>query len=239
MRNIVCSVLAWSCAVLLSGCGGGQRTAVLTADGSPSVTVMDFKKPLAFDPVPAGWHHRKFFRTAPMEISFQVKDGRSAIRLETHASASMLYRYTDLDVAAYPHLSWEWFVERPIVSALDERVGSAGDDHPARIYLKFLGAGGEEHAMELIWGNVHLHAGDWKYLEASSGGRGFPHYVVNGGNQNVGKWFKEKVHLGELYRTLWGDPAGARLIEVALFCDSDNTGAASIAYFAGVRVERK
>lgn len=223
----------------LTGCNGGPPSAAAISRGSPVVQLMDFSAPLQLDPVPAGWHHKKFLLTPPMDISFQRKDGHPAIRLATRASASMLVRYADVEIAAYPRLKWEWMVERPIESAYDERIGRDGDDHPARIYLKFRGSDGAEHAMELIWGNVHLHAGDWKHLKSMFGLRSFPHYVVNGGNGNVGRWFREFVQLTDLYRALWGDPAGARLVEVALFCDSDNTGSSSIAYFSDVRLEAK
>ena len=82
----------------------------------------------------------------------------------------------------------------------------------------------------------HVRAGEWKYLKSAFGFRSFPHFVVNGGNENVGKWFREKVRLDEMYRSLWGDPTGARLIELALFCDGDNTGGDSVAYFSNVRM---
>ena len=35
--------------------------------------------------------------------------------------------------------------------------------------------------------------------------------------------------------TLWGSAAGVRLVELALFCDTDQTGAESVAYFSNVR----
>src|SRR2546427_11991662 len=41
------------------------------------------------------------------------------------------------------------------------------------LYLKFRSAGGEPHAMEIIWGNRKLRAGDWKYLESFWGGSPF------------------------------------------------------------------
>ena len=144
----------------LAGCNGGRQGATLAVDGSAMISVMDFKEPMTIDPLPAGWLHRKFFRTAPMDISIGMRDGHAAIRLETRASASMLYRFTDIDIVAYPNLNWDWMVERPIVSAIHERAGSAGDDHPARIYLKFRASDNTEHAMELIWGNVHVRAGE-------------------------------------------------------------------------------
>jgi len=38
---------------------------------------------------------------------------------------------------------------------------------------------------------------------------------------------------------LWGDPAGARIVDIAFFCDSDDTGGETVAYFADVRVTQK
>ena len=224
-------------AAVLTACTGGQRLNVLVPDGSPSLVVMDFRKPLAIDPLPDGWHHRMFFRTAPMQISFVSKEGRPSIRLATHHSGSMLYRFTDLPLDQYPMLRWDWFVEQPIASEIDETT-KAGDDHPARLYLKFRSASGEPHAMEIIWGNRKLRAGDWKYLESFWGGSPFPHYVARGGDENAGRWHDEKVDLRVLYRKNWGDPGGANLQEVALFCDTDATVAQSVAYFSAVRVER-
>lgn len=231
---------AWSVTVacivaaLLAACTGAQRVNVLVPDASKSVVVMDFREPLALDPPPDGWRHRTFFRTEPMQISFATKAGRPSIRLATHHSASMLYRYTDIPIDRFPLLMWDWFVEQPIASDVDETT-EGGDDHPARLYLTFRSGKGETHAMEIIWGNRKLHAGDWKYLESRWGRAPFPHYVARGGDENAGRWHDEQVDLRTLYRKQWGDPGGASLIEVALFCDTDATGAQSIAYFSTVR----
>lgn len=224
-------------AALLAACSSGKRLNVLVPDGSASFALMDFSRPLPLDPMPPGWYHRKFFRTPPMDISWVKKDGHTAIRCATHGSASMLYRYVDVDLDAYPALSWDWFIEQPIVSDVDETT-AAGDDHPARIYLKFLSAAGEAHSLEIIWGNRKLHAGDWKYLKSFTSAHPFPHYVANGGNENVGRWHHQKVDLDQLYRKQWGEPRGTRMVEIALFCDTDQTGAESIAYFSDVRAER-
>lgn len=224
-------------AVALTACSSGERRNVLMPDGSPSLVVMDFRQPLALDPPPDGWHHRRFFRTDPMQISFVPKEGRPSIRLATHNSGSMLYRFTDISLDQYPILGWDWFVEVPIASSVDETT-KAGDDHPARLYLKFRSASGDSHAMEIIWGNRKLRAGDWKYLESFWSRSPFPHYAARGGDENAGRWHDESVDLRALYRKNWGDPAGASLQEVALFCDTDATGARSVAYFSAVRVER-
>ncbi len=76
-----------------------------------------------------------------MKISFVSKDGRAAIRLSTNDSASMLFRWVDVDLERYPVLSWNWFVEQPIASEKDEMT-VAGDDHPARLYLSFESSSG-------------------------------------------------------------------------------------------------
>ena len=222
---------------VLAGCGAGERRNPLVADGSPSVAVMDFQRPLALDPLPEGWHHRRFFRTDPMQISFATKAGRPSIRLATQGSGSMLYRHTDLPLDGYPILRWGWFVEVPIASDVDETT-VAGDDHPARLFLTFRASTGELRSMEIIWGNRKLRAGDWKDLQLSWFGRPFPHYVARGGDENAGRWHDETSDLRALYRRNWGNAHGASLVEVALFCDTDQTGGRSVAYFSAVRVER-
>ena len=89
------------------------------------------------------------------------------------------------------------------------------------------------YAIEIIWGNRSLHAGDYKVIGS------FPHYVANGGRENIGRWHQEAVDLTEIYETLWGDPVGARMIDIAIFCDSDETGDETLAYVADVRVQRR
>jgi len=231
------TILVGSILLAVVGCAGPERTSVLVPDGSPSFTVMNFEEPLAFDPITPGWYHRTFRRHPPMDISFVAKDDRATIRLETNDSASMLFRWVDVELDQYPMLSWDWFIEQSVESEVDE-LTTAGDDHPARLYLGFESASGEEHSMEIIWGNRALKRGDWKHLEFF-GFFSFPHFVANGGNENVGRWHHERVHLGELYSTLWADATGARLTKVALFCDTDETGAKSTAYFADVQVEKR
>ena len=86
--------------------------------------------------------------------------------------------------------------------------------------------------MEIIWGNKALKAGDYKYLG------GFPHYVANGGNANAGKWHAEDIDLLAIYREIWKDAAAARVTDIGLFCDSDETKGASMAWFAEVKMKR-
>jgi hypothetical protein len=205
------------------------RDHVLFPDGSPVFSIMSFSEPLVLDPLPAGWYHRRFWRHGPMDISFAIKEGTPAIRLATSDTASMLFRHVDVPLDEYPILSWRWFVEKGIESELDE-LTLGGDDHPARFFIVLEAPDGEPHQMEIIWGNRSLGAGDYKNIGS------FPHYVANGGRENLGQWHDEEVDLSEIYDELWGDPVGVRMIDIALFCDSDETGGDTVAYVAGVEV---
>lgn len=219
-------------ALSISACvGTGDRSAALVPHGEFELVVMDFARPPTLNPLPAGWYHRKFWTRTPLEMSLGTKDGVPAIRLATHATASMLMRSVDIDLQQYPKLAWRWYIEQPIEAETSE-LTHEGDDHPARLFITFRTAAGEARSMEIIWGNKLLKAGDVKYLGT------FPHYVANGGAANVGRWHSEDVDLLTVYRRFWPDAAPVRITDIGLFCDSDETRTSSIAWFADLRVRR-
>src|SRR5258706_13837752 len=80
--------------------------------------------------------------------------------------------------------------------------------------------------MEVIWGN-RLRPGEYKYIG------GFPHFVADGGDDRVGRWLDEKIDLGRIYAEIWKDAAPAHLVDVAVFCDSDDTHTGTAAELAG------
>jgi Protein of unknown function (DUF3047) len=86
--------------------------------------------------------------------------------------------------------------------------------------------------MEVIWGN-RLKIGSYKYIA------GFPHYVADAGDDRVDYWLDERIDLARVYSEIWKDAAPAHLVDIAVFCDSDDTHTASISYFAYVRLERR
>jgi hypothetical protein len=232
-------IVLWALAivvVLTAAVGGGlygyqwwhdQPVNPVTADGGDQVMVMDFSQTVQIEPPAPGWRHRKFWTRPPMTISQTVKDDVAAARFETDASGSIFGRFTDIDLGEYPSLRWTWLVEKPIESDLDERT-AGGDDHPARLFIAFDDTDGGRHFMEIIWSNKAFKPGEYKYIGD------FPHYVANGGNDNVGRWIEEEVNLLGIYRetTKRSDTPRVRLI--AVFCDSDDTKTSSIAYFGKV-----
>src|SRR5918996_696818 len=225
---LVVVVFISTAAIAIWGLLSPERRNVLLAHGEPEVVVMNFADPFPFDPLPAGWYHRTFWTRKAASFTFATQVGVPALRCETQSSASMLFRHADIDLVTYPILEWRWFIEKPIVSEVDERTRE-GDDHPARLFITFIAANGEERNIEIIWGNQLLKSGDYKYIDT------FPHYVANGGADNVGQWHRERIDLLAIYRHLWPGTGAARVVDIAIFCDSDDTATASIAYFADIR----
>jgi hypothetical protein len=125
-----------------------------------------------------------------------------------------------------PVLSWRWKVTQPIESDVDE-ASEEGDDHPLRLFLRFLNEDGEAHATEIIWSNRKYAAGEYKIIGA------FYHYVANGLNTNTQEWHDQTVDLRQLYTDIGGTGA-ATLTTLGFFCDSDNTGTQSDGYFSDV-----
>jgi Protein of unknown function (DUF3047) len=66
-----------------------------------------------------------------------------------------------------------------------------------------------------------------------------PHFVADAGDHRIGRWLSETIDLARVYGEIWKDTAPAHLVDVAVFCDSDDTHTASISYFAYVRLERR
>jgi hypothetical protein len=207
---------------------------VLAGDES-TVTLMDFTTPPSLDPITPGWWHKTFLTRPAMKISFVEKDARKALRCETNGSGSIFGRFTDIDLGTFPNLTWSWLVEQPVVATVPE-TGSKGDDHPARFLVQFADSEKSSHYMEIIWSNGAFKPGNWKYIE------GFPHYVANGGDatsgENTNTWFDERLNLLDLYHTATKRKDTPHLINIAIFCDTDDTGAKSIAYFSKVMLEK-
>lgn len=219
-------------ALVLSACSDTDPFATeypLTAptDGSGEILLID--QNFQIDPLSKGWGHRKFFAVAATKYSIERLDQGSVLQCQTNNSGSILARHTDIPLEDFPILSWSWKVEIPINSSLGEAT-KEGDDHPARLFLRFSEDNGERRGLEIVWSNQIYAPGDYKIIG------NFYHYVANGLDKNVGVWHDQSVDLSQIYRDIGGTSANPKLSLLGFFCDSDNTGGASLAYFDKVRL---
>lgn len=207
--------------------GGFETGAPLLATRAVEGRIALINDDLSVKNLPEGWVHRTFFRVTPTDYVLAQEDGRQALHCATDNSGSILGRDTAINIADFPILEWDWKIETPLVSDLDEE-SHEGDDHPARFFVVFEDSTESRRAAEIIWSNVRFAPGDYKIID------GFHHLVANGLNENIGIWHSQRVDLEALYHKLTGDDSAGTLKVLGFFCDSDNTGGKTSAFFSNV-----
>lgn len=203
----------------------------LTANAAVAGRIGLIDTGFSLDALPPGWALKTFFNVKPTDYQFTSIDDRFALHCATNDSASILARNTAVSLVDFPTLAWSWKIDKPLESAVDEAT-RAGDDHPARLFLRFQSQDGTKTAAEIIWSNKKYKPGDYKIID------GFHHLVANGGDANAGVWHEQSVGLQALYRAASGRDDAPMLTVLGFFCDSDNTGASTSAYFSGVALDR-
>lgn len=179
--------------------------------------------------LPKGWKHRTFFNVTPTDYKLVEIDDKNAMHCATDNSGSILARDVAIKLSDFPTLNWQWKIDKPLESDLDEETHE-GDDHPARFFVVFEGDDGARNAAEIIWSNKRFKPGDYKIIGS------FYHLVANGLNENIGIWHDQSVDLQALYKNIGGKSANPKLKSLGFFCDTDNTGASTSAYFADVHL---
>ena len=175
----------------------------------------------------SGWEPKKFQGLTDYRL---VQDhGRQALRAESRAAASGLYQRVRIDLDQTPYLHWSWKIER-VVGAADETVRS-GDDYAARVYVVF--SGGvffwSTRALNYVWASQQSSGATWPNAFTANAHM----LALRSGNDQAGKWVSERRDVRADYRRLFG--TDVRYVDaVALMTDTDNTGAAAIAYYGDI-----
>ncbi len=178
------------------------------------------------------------------EYSVMQRDGGSALRAESRASASGLVSRQSFDVYETPHLGWRWKVDN--IYSNTNVMSREGDDYPIRIYVLFdydpedatLGQRIRYRTARALHGEYPPHS-TLNYVWSSA--RETPDIYpspytdrsrmipLRHGSGRVGEWVEESVHIVDDYRRAFGEdpPSKAR---IAIMNDSDDTGEAAVSW---------
>jgi hypothetical protein len=175
----------------------------------------------------ADWQSRQFSGTTRYTLG--EDDGRRALRADSRAAASGLFRKVQVDPAATPYLYWSWKVDG-VLRGNDER-SRDGDDYAARVYVVF--SGGlwfwRTRAVNYVWSS-HQHI-ERTWLNAYTGNARM--IAVESGATHAGEWIHERRDVRADYLRLFGEEPG-RIVAVALMTDTDNTGATAGAWYGDI-----
>lgn len=173
------------------------------------------------------WEEKVFSgKTAYERVSI---DGRSVVRATSRGAASGLFRKQRIDLEKTPILEWTWRVEGTL-GDIDERTRE-GDDYSARIYVirsdpvLFW----RTRAVNYVWASTRTVGESWPNAYTD----GARHIAVQSGDEHVGRWVEERRNVRADFRTLFGKEV--RYVDaVAIMSDTDNTGAAAVAYYGNI-----
>lgn len=175
----------------------------------------------------SGWQPKVF--SGETRYSLVSTDRGLALRADSNAAASGLFRKVNLELSKTPFLTWSWKVDN-VLEGPDERT-RAGDDYPARVYVVFSGglAFWRTRAINYVWSNQQPLGSSWP--NAFTGNARM--IAVESGSARVGEWVSERRDVRADYRRLFGEEPG-KVDAVAIMTDTDNTGAAATAWYGDI-----
>ncbi len=197
--------------------------------------------------IPAPWQVVQLDKKiAPTRYQLKFWDGVLAIEANAERSMALLARPVEIDLNRTPVLCWRWRVDAPLVKA--DMASKAGDDYAARVYLSFA-LPPEEMGFVLrsqlklaraIWGDAVPDAAinyvwDNRYPVGTRKPNAYTErtrmIVAESGSDNAGRWVVARHDVQQDVITEFGSPL-ARMIQISVASDTDNTGETARAGFA-------
>jgi len=197
--------------------------------------------------VPAPWKIIRLDKKVPPTL-YRVAhwDGVSAIEATAEHSMALLARTVEVDLERTPVLCWRWRVDAPLVKA--DMATKAGDDYAARVYVSFVMPASElsfvtrvklklarsaygdavpDAAINYVWDNRYP-VGTRKANAYTDRTRMI---VAESGAANAGKWVVARHDVQQDVVAEFGSER-ARMVQISVAADTDNTGERARAGFA-------
>lgn len=138
-------------------------------------------------------------------VGLTIDQSLPAVRIHNGVDELRLGKSTDTPLFASPYFSWSWkFSEHrgkahPVSVLVGFRGGTPGGDADDTV------AGGlpaHDRLLALSWGASALQRGSFL---PGTGPLKTSRYIIRGGSERVGQWWREGLDLIELYRRAWPD----------------------------------
>jgi len=187
-------------------------------------------------------------QVAPNVFVARHWDGQQAVEIQSSNSMSLLATEVAVDLVQTPYLCWLWRVDGILKTA--DMQSKSGDDYAARLYVSvqlppdqisfghrlqlglaraIWGDSVPDGALNYIWDNVnpvgHEQANSYTHLARM--------IVLKTGDQQAGRWVPQHRNIRADIERLFG--SGAKVVQIAVTSDTDNTGESARAGFAGLR----
>lgn len=175
-----------------------------------------------------GWEHKSF--KGETHYQLQTLDGVVALKADSHAAGSGLFKEQRIDLEKTPFLNWSWRIADRL-SGLNEQ-SKSGDDYAARVYVVVKGglAFWQTKAINYVWsGNT---AKDTVWANAFAGDHAMM-LALRGPEAPLNVWHSEKRNVLADLQKLFGEDL--RTIDaVALMTDTDNSGGQASTFYGDI-----
>ena len=198
--------------------------------------------------IPAPWQVVQLDKkVSPTSYRIANWDGVTAIVAKADHSMALLARPVEVDLNRTPVMCWRWRVSAPLVKA--DMATKAGDDYAARVYVSFALPSSEiglvlrtklklarsiygdavpDAAINYVWDNRYP-VGTRKPNAYTDRTRMI---VAESGADNAGKWVVARHDVQQDVIAEFGSDQ-ARMVQLSVASDTDNTGERAHAGFAG------
>jgi hypothetical protein len=199
--------------------------------------------------LPAGWEPLTFSKIERhTEYSLVNAGDKVVVKAVSNQSASGLTRAVTIDPAKYPVIQWQWKVDNILQKG--DVTSKDGDDYSARIYITFaldpdrtgyLERFKHEAAKAIFGQDVPYRAISYIWGSNSPAGTMVANpytdrammFVVEGGDEKVRQWVKEKRNIHDDYKQAFGEEP-PMISGVAIMTDTDNTRESAVAWYGDI-----
>jgi hypothetical protein len=247
-RHFAAAIAAAASALLLGACATSPPPTAAAGDIADSPWALQSAAAGSAD---APWAHQAFPGKKPTRFQYVRLDGRDAIAVDAHSSASMLRQDVRVEPEELGQVRFSWKVP-----ALMEHADLAlrdKDDAAVRLVLVFEGdrsrfsardaalselaraLTGEEMpyaTLMYVWCNKRQPG----TVVTSPRTDRIRKLVVESGGANLNRWLEYQRDIRADYRRVFGEEPGA-LVGIGIMTDSDNTKSQARAWYGPVRLD--